>query len=81
MDARPLNVWTTSLTARQARAVAKGLKDAGYTVATIDRVRELAYVNAIAEYLEPGDIGEQNRVRRLICESAGIQPKRTNYDR
>lgn len=71
----PQTVWTASISARQARAVARSLVDAGYTTMTIAKVRELGYVNTVAEYCEPGDQTEQNNVRRLICESAGIQPR------
>jgi hypothetical protein len=76
MTIRATNVWTASLTARQARDVARALKQAGYGTATVARVRELAYVNAVAEYCEPSDIDAQNTVRRIVCEAAGIQPKR-----
>lgn len=76
---RPTNVWTASLSARQSREVARALKQAGYRI-TIETVREKGYVNAVAEYCEPGDLTEQNRVRRLICTAAGIQPRRTSYD-
>lgn len=72
---RPSNVWTARISARQAREVAKALREAGYTTITIDRVRELGYVNQIAEWCEPGDISEQNAVRRIICVAAGIQPR------
>jgi hypothetical protein len=72
----PQSVWTASISARQSRAVARALVEAGYTTMTIGKVRELSYVNAIAEYCEPGDQTEQNNVRRLICEAAGIQPRR-----
>lgn len=77
MDAtmRATNVWTHSVGAREARAVARALRAAGYRL-TIARVREIGYVNKIAAYCEPGDPEEQHVVRRLICEAAGIQPHR-----
>jgi hypothetical protein len=71
---RPQSVWTRSLSVRQARAVARVLREAGYAI-TIEQVRSLTFVNAVAEYCEPGDLAEQHRVRRLICEAAGIQPR------
>lgn len=69
-----------TLTARQARAVAAALKEVGYGSLTIGKVRELGYVNAIAEFCEPMDLDAQNKVRRIVCEAAGIQPKRSSYD-
>jgi hypothetical protein len=69
------NVWTAHISARQARDVSRALKDAGYGLMSIAKVRELGYVNAIAEFCEPGDLSEQNKVRRLVADAAGIQPR------
>ncbi len=73
---RAQSVWTASLSARQARDVSRALKADGYGMMSISKVRELAYVNAIAEFCEPMDLTEQNKVRRLVAEAAGIQPRR-----
>jgi hypothetical protein len=67
------SVWTTYLTARQARNVARELKKAGYGTATIANCRE--YVINLATRLEPGDPAARRKVLRIICEAAGIQPR------
>ena len=68
------SVWTSYISARQARKVARALKAAGYGTATADLCR--GYVINVAEYFEPADASAQRNVLRLICEAAGIQPKR-----
>jgi len=67
------SVWTEFVTARAARRVAAALKAAGYGTAT----REIChnYVITIARHFEPGDAQERSKLLRLICETAGIQPK------
>lgn len=67
------SVWTEFLSARDARKVARALKGAGYKTATRENCHE--YVINIARYFEPGDVEARQRVLRLICEAAGIQPK------
>lgn len=68
------SVWTAHISARKARDVARALKAAGYGSATRENCR--GFVNNVARSFEPGDIASQNKVRRLICEAAGIQPRR-----
>ncbi len=68
------NVWTEHITARAARKVARVLKKAGYGTATRENCR--GYVINVAQYFEPGDVEARKNVLRLICEAAGIQPKR-----
>jgi hypothetical protein len=67
------SVWTSYISARQARRVARALRAAGYGKATADLCR--GYVINVAEYFEPADASAQRDVLRLICEAAGIQPK------
>lgn len=68
------SVWTEFVSARAARKVARALKEAGYKTATRENCHE--YVINIAKYFEPGDAEARQALLRLICESAGIQPKR-----
>lgn len=68
------SVWTKYVSARQARAVGKALRDAGYTI-TNEQVREMGYALNIGNYLEPGDISEREKVFDIICEAAGFQPR------
>lgn len=68
------SVWTEFITARAARAVARELKKAGYGSATRENCR--GYVINVARYFEPGDVEERNKLLRLICKAAGLQPKR-----
>lgn len=68
------SVWTEFITARDARKVAAALKVAGYKTANRENCR--GYVINVAKYFEPGDIEARQEVLRLICEAAGIQPKR-----
>lgn len=68
------SVWTEMITARDARRVAAAMKAAGYRTATRENCR--GYVINIARYFEPGDIEARQGLLRLICETAGIQPKR-----
>lgn len=68
------SVWTEYLSARQAIAVARALKADGYTRATAKNCRD--YVINIASYFEPGDTQARQRLLDIICQAAGIQPKR-----
>ena len=68
------NVWGHWLSARQARKVAQALRAEGYSTATYENCTE--YVINVARYFEPGDTAERNKLLRLICEAAGIQPRR-----
>lgn len=68
------SVWTEHLTARDARKVATVLKAAGYRTANRENCR--GYVINVARYFEPGDETERKNILRLICEAAGIQPKK-----
>jgi hypothetical protein len=68
------SVWAEFITARAARKVAAALKVAGYGTATRENCR--GYVVNVAQYFEPGDVTERQKLLRLICETAGIQPKR-----
>ena len=68
------SVWATRISARKARDVARALKVAGYGTATRKNCR--GFVNNVARYFEPSNIAAQNDVRQLICEAAGIQPRR-----
>ena len=68
------SVWTEHITARAAREVARVLREAGYSTATRENCR--GYVINVARYFEPGDTAERNKLLRLICEAAGIQPRR-----
>lgn len=67
-------IWTEHISARQARSVARALRIAGYKTATISKCR--GYVINIAEYFEPADMAEQQHVLGIICEAAGIQPRK-----
>jgi len=71
---REQSVWTEHITARAARDVARALKEAGYGKATRENCR--GYVINVARYFEPGDTEARHKLLRLICEAAGIQPKR-----
>ncbi len=66
------SVWTEFITARDARKVATALKASGYKTASRENCR--GYVINVAEYFEPGDADARQKLLRLICESAGIQP-------
>lgn len=66
------NVWASYISTRKARNVARALKAAGYGTATIKRCTE--YVMNVANYFEPMDTDARNKLVRLICEAAGIQP-------
>lgn len=68
------SVWTEFLTARAARKVATALKEAGYFTATRENCHN--YVINIASYFEPGDTEARQKLLRLICEAAGIQPRK-----
>lgn len=67
------SVWTKFITARAARKVAAALKAAGYKTATRENCHN--HVINIAKYFEPGDTEARQKLLRLICEAAGIQPK------
>lgn len=67
------SVWTEFISARQARAVARALKAAGYGTATIKRCH--GYAINVAEYFEPGDAEARAHLLRIICAAAGFQPK------
>jgi len=69
------SVWTEFITARDARKVATALKAAGYKTANRDICHN--YVINVAEYFEPDDTEARQKLLRLICETAGIQPNRT----
>ena len=71
------SVWTVTVSARKAREVSRVLKAEGYGLMTIGKVRELSYINAIAEFCEPSNLTAQNNVRRLVASAAGIQPRET----
>mgnify|MGYP001001020254 CR=1 FL=1 len=68
------SVWTEFLTARQARDVARIIKAAGYTTATIKLCR--GYVINVARYFEPGDTEARAKLLDLICKAAKIQPRK-----
>jgi hypothetical protein len=70
------SVWTEHITARAARKVARELKKAGYRTATRQNCR--GYVINVARYFEPGDVEARTGLLRLICEVAGIQPRKEN---
>lgn len=69
------SVWTQFITARAARNVAKALTEAGYIGATRENCHN--YVINVASYFEPGDTEVRQKLLRLICETAGIQPKQS----
>lgn len=73
MNVTEQSVWTEHLSARQARKVARALREAGYKTATIERCR--GHVINVAAYFEPGDPTARRGVLRIICEAAGIQPR------
>lgn len=66
---------TDIITARAARKVATALKAAGYKTATRENCHN--YVINVASYFEPGDTEVRQKLLRLICETAGIQPKQS----
>lgn len=68
------SVWTSYISARQARRVARALRAAGYGTATAELCR--GYVINLAKYFEPADASAQRDVLRIICSAAGIQPRR-----
>jgi hypothetical protein len=68
------SIWTKYVTARQARAVGKALRDAGYSI-TNEQVREIGCALNIGSYLEPGDVNAREQVYDVICEAAGFQPR------
>ena len=61
------------ITAREAREVARALKNSGYHTATRENCRE--YVMNVANHFEPGDVGAREKLLRVICQAAGIQPR------
>jgi len=67
------SVWTESISERKARKVARALKGAGYTSATIAKCR--GYVVNVAQYFEPGDAAARRQLIGVICQAAGIQPR------
>jgi hypothetical protein len=69
------SVWTEYVSARAARRVARALKNAGYSTATIAKCR--GYAINIARYFEPGNAQACQELLDLICQAAGIQPRRT----
>lgn len=69
-----MSVLSHFISAREAREVARALKDAGYHTATIERCRE--YVSNVANYFEPGDLVQREKITRIIAEAAGLQPRR-----
>ncbi len=68
------SVWTERISARQARKVARALREAGYNTATVQNCRE--YVINVAKYFEPGDNTAREKLLDEICKAAGIQPRR-----
>ena len=68
------SVWSEFISARQARKVARALKEAGYSSATIEGCR--GYVINVARYFEPAHIPSREVLLRIITEAAGIQPRK-----
>ena len=66
------SVWTEFITARAARRVARKLKAVGYGTAT--RINCRGYVINVARYFEPGEVEERQKLLRIICQAAGLQP-------
>ena len=66
------SIWTEYLGDRRARKVARALKLAGYTTATIAKCT--GYTVNIAQYFEPVDISARHELLHAICQAAGIQP-------
>jgi len=67
------SVWSKTISARNARAVARALKAKGYYV-TISDVRERSSIINLGRYLEPMDITAQHQVFRVIAAACGLQP-------
>ena len=68
------SVWSEYISARNARNVARALRNAGYGSATIEKCR--GYVINIAQYFEPGDQVAQREVIAIATSAAGIAPRR-----
>lgn len=68
-----LSVFTHHISARQARRVARALREAGYGTATAKNCN--GHVINVARYFEPADVQAHNKLLRIICNAAGIQPR------
>lgn len=73
-DFKPIEktIYDEKLTQRALDKVIKVLKTSGYRA----RFNKGVMPQEIAYTLEPGDTAERQKLLRLICETAGIQPKR-----
>lgn len=62
------------LNTRQTQRVARALREAGYKTATAKKCRR--NVIGVAEYFEPINLDARQILIDIICQVAGLQPRR-----
>ena len=67
------NIWGSYMSVRKAKLVSRALKAAGYRTATVKNCTD--FVINVASHFEPGNTEARLKLIRLICVSAGLQPK------